>query len=243
MKIKKKAQRKKDIKDIVVETEEIQGFLQDLLIRFRHSFDRYRAIFIAILAGVVLLFIIVAGYYYLTLKWDKEASVLENLAYTSYIEGDYQKAISMYQEILDKYSNSRSTPVSMYYIGNSYLALGQADQAIAAYNKFIEEYDDQDTILPLVSLNLGYAYLNKRDYNNAISSFKQASALKGSLVADRAAYEAARTYEASGDKVSAIERYEYLVKTFPNSPWSQDASAKLNKVQDGTIKEQQQDGR
>jgi outer membrane protein assembly factor BamD (BamD/ComL family) len=84
--------------------------------------------------------------------------------------------------------------------------------------------------------------MNKKDYNNAIAAFKQAAAMKGSPVADRATYEAARAYEVSGDKPSAIERYDYLIKTFPNSPWSQDASAKLSKVKGvpATPQEQQQ---
>lgn len=243
MKIKKKVQRKKDIKDIVVETEEIQGLLQDLLFRLSQAFERYRTIVLASIVAIVILVILGVGYYYLSLKWDREASVLESSAYNFYTEGNYQKAISLYQEVLDKHSGSESATVALYYIGNSYLASGEAGKAIGTYNKFIEDHDDQDTILPLVYLNLGYAYLNMRDYNNAISAFKEASTLKGSLVIDRAAYETARVYETSGDKVSAIERYEYLVKTYPNSPWSQDASAKLSKVQGsvpGVPEDQQQ---
>jgi len=248
VKIKKKVKRKKDIKDIVVETAEIQGLLQDLLFRLSQVFERYRTLVLASIAAIVILIILGVGYHYLSLRWDREASVLEGSAYSSYTEGNYQKSISLYQEVLDKYSGSESAPVAMYYIGNSYLASGQSEKAIGTYNKFIKDHDDQVIILPLVYLNLGYSYLNMKDYNNAISAFKQASALKGSLVADRAAYESARVYETAGDKVSAIDRYEYLVKTYPNSPWSQDASAKLNKVQgnipkDRQPKDHQQDNR
>lgn len=237
MKVKKRAPRKKD----VAEPEEIQTLLYDLFSRVSQTFEKYRSVVLASLSILVILCVAVVVYYYLSQKWNKEASLLENSAYNYYIEGDYQKALSTYQKIEKDYSASKSMAIAMYYAGNSYLALGQNDQAIQAYQKFIEKYKNQDTILPLVYVNLGYAHMNKKDYSNAISAFKQASTLKNSFVADRAVYETARAHEISGDKVSAIERYEYLIKTYPSSPWAQDASAKLNKAQGATVKEEQKD--
>lgn len=241
MKIKKKVPKKKDL----LETEELRGIFYDLFSKVRQAISSYRSVAITSLSVVVIFCIAATVYYYLLTKWDKEAYVIENRAYNYFLEGDYQKALSTYQEILQEYSTGSSVPIAMYYLGNSYLGLGQVDQAIQTYQKFIEKYRNQETILPLVYINLGYAYMNKKDYNNAISAFKEAASLKGSMVADRAVYETARIYESSGDKVSAMERYEYLKKTYPASPWTQDATAKLSprlgKEQEVTTEKHPQD--
>ncbi len=238
--IKKRAPKKKD----VVESEEIRGIVHDISSKVGQTLERNRLIAVVSIALLVILSGAGVAYYYLAQKWDQEASLMENSAYNYYLEGNYKEALSKYQEIVTDYSSTKSMPVAMYYTGNSHLGLGQTDQAIEAYQKFIEKCRDQDTTRPLVYMNLGYAYMNKKDYSNALSAFKEASTLKNSLVTDRAIYEIARTYEITGDKVSAIEKYESLVKTFPNSPWREDAAAKLNKMQGstgGAVKEQPQD--
>lgn len=237
MKIKKRVLRKKD----AAESDEIRSIVSHIFSKAGEG-EKYRLIVIVCFTILVVLSVATTGYYYLCQKWNKEAAVLENKAYNFYLEGNFKDALSKYQEILKDYSATRSMPIAMYYIGNSYLELNQNDEAIKAYQKVAEKNNDKETILPLAYVNLGRAYINKKDYSNAIAAFKQAAAIKDSPVADRAAYETARAYELSGDKSSAIEKYDYLIKTFPNSPWSQDASAKLSKVKGvpATPQEQQQ---
>ncbi|MBI5096230.1 MAG: tetratricopeptide repeat protein [Nitrospirae bacterium] len=244
--IKKRVPKKKDI----AETEEIQSAMFGLVSRAGRTFQKYRLVSLISLILLLALTIGAAAYYYLCQKWDKEAAALQTTAHNYYLEGNYKEALSKYQEIVKDYSTARGAATkyqeivkdysaakgaatAMYYIGNSHLALGEPDQAIMAYQEIIGKHSDQETILPLVYLNLGSAYLGKKDYSNAITAFNQASTLKDSPVADRGVYEIARVHEISGDKAAAIERYQYLIKTFPNSPWKQDASARLNKIQGG----------
>ncbi len=241
MKIKKKAAKKKETAT-VTETERLHSLYDDLTFKVEDSFDKNRTV---IFASISVLVVLCAGaiiYYFMSGRWNKEASVLESAAYNYYVEGDYKDAVSSYQKIIDKYSSGGNAPIAMYYLGNSYLSMGQTDEAIKTYQKIIEKYKSEKTVLPLAYINLGYAYMNKKDYTSAISVFKQVSSLGNSLVADRAVYETALAYEASGDKASAKERYEYLKKAYPNSPWTQDAIAKLNKIQGNAVTIQQQPG-
>lgn len=228
MKIKKKAPKQKEN---ITETERMQDLYEDLSFKFEDIFEKYRAVIIIAIVVIVAGGIGILGYRFLSGKWDKEASALESTAYNYYVEGKYKEAIASYQKITESYSSSDNAPIAMYYLGNSHLGLGQNDEAIMTYQKVIEKYKNEKTILPLAWINLGYAYMNKKDYANAISAFKQAATAGNSLVADRAVYETALAFEASGDKTSAIERYEYMKKTYPNSPLTQDAVAKLNKIQ------------
>lgn len=238
MKIKKKASLKKETVGLS-ETDKLQTIYEDLSFKAGDAFEKNRTVIFASAAVFIVLCIGVLIYFYMSSKWDKEASALEGTAYNYYTDGNYKDAVSSYQKIVEKYSSSGNASVAVYYLGNSYLGLGQADEAIKTYQKIIEKYKNEKTISTLTYINLGYAYMNKKDYAGAISAFKQASSPGTSLVADRAVYETALAYEASGDKVSATERYEYLKKTYPNSPWSQDAVAKLNKIKGNTAAQQQ----
>ncbi len=227
MKIKKRIPKKKEIHD---GREDLQVILKDIQSTSHGFIDKYRTPIIIAVVVISILIIGTVSYKLLTSRWNKNASVIEYKAYNYFREGNYSKAISSFQEITDRYAHSKSAPVALYYTGNSYSGLGQYDDAIRTYKNFIDKYSDEDTILPLVYLNLGSAYMNKKDYNSAITTFKEILTLKDSLVSDRAVYEMAKAYEASGDTVNAIERYEYLTKTYPASSWGQEAKARLSKV-------------
>lgn len=227
MKIKKRIPRKKEGP---YDTEDLQGILQDIESKSIGFFEKYRIpVIIAIVASVI----VIAGaisYKLFASYRNNNAVVIEYRAYNYFLEGNYKESLSSFQEIADKYSGSKSAPVAYYYIGNSYLALGQYDDAIRAYNGFIDKFSEQETLLPLVYINLGSAYTGKNDYNNAMSAFRNVLSLKDSPVADRAVYELARVYEMSGDTASAIEQYENLKKIYPASSWSQEATARLSKL-------------
>lgn len=238
MKIKKKTSTKKETAG-VSETDKLQNIYEDLSFKAGDAFEKNRTAIFASTAVLAALCIGVLIYFYMSGKWDKEATALEGTAYNYYTDGNYKDAVSSYKKIVEKYPSSGNAPIAVYYLGNSYLGLGQADEAIKTYQKIIEKYKNEKSVSALTYINLGYAYMNKKDYSGAISAFKQASLPGASLVADRAVYETGLAYEASGDKVSATERYEYLKKTYPNSPWSQDAVAKLNKISGNTAAQPQ----
>lgn len=227
MKIKKRLPRKKEASN---ETEDLQVILQDIQSKSSGIVEKYRVPVIIAVVAVIIIVAAVLSYQLLSSRWDRNASVLEYRAYNLYLEGNYTKSISAFQEIADKYSGSKSAPVAWYYIGNSYSALGQYDDAIKTYKTFIDKYSSGQTMLPLVYLNLGSAYIEKKDYNNAISAFRNVLSLKDSFTADRAVYEMARAYEASGDTASAIGQYEDLTKNHPASSWGQEAQARLIKL-------------
>ncbi len=227
MKIKKRLPKKKGSTN---ETEELKVILHDLQSKSSGMFEKYRMPVIIAAAAVVILIAVIGSYKLLSARWDRSASVIEYRAYNLYLEGNYSKAISSFQEIADKYSGSKSAPLAWYYIGNSYSALGQPDDAIRAYRSVIDKYSGEETLLPLVYLNLGSVYAEKKDYENAVSAFRNIMSLRDSFAADRALYEMARVYEASGDKAAAIEQYETLTRSHPASSWGQEAKARLGKL-------------
>jgi len=227
VKIKKRVPRKKEGSS---QPEDLHAILQEIETRSTGIFEKYKMPLIIAVSAIVIIIAGAISYKLLTSHWDKKASAMEYSAYNYFQEENYSKSISMFQEIADKYSGSKSARIAYYYIGNSYSALGQYDDAIRVYKIFIDKFPEQDTILPLVYINLGSAYMAKGDYTDALSTFKKVLSLKTALIKDRAVYEMAMAYEASGDTASAIEQYDNLIKTYSSSAWSQEAKARLGKL-------------
>jgi TolA-binding protein len=139
----------------------------------------------------------------------------------------YEKAATLYQELLTNYPRSSSAPFAQYQLGNSYFELKQYDKAIAAYQDFIRRYARHETLLPMVYLRLGYAHLFQGDSQAALADFDQVIKHPKAWNKDQAYYEAGRVNEKLGDKTSAIGKYESLIKEFPKSSWAREAQTRL----------------
>ncbi len=139
----------------------------------------------------------------------------------------YQLAAQRYEEVLTLYPGSASAPFAQFQLGNVYYEMGRYDEALAAYQTFIERYADARTLLPMVRQRKGYAHLATGDLKSALAEFEQVTRVPDAWNKPQAHYEAGRVHEGSGDNEAAISQYESLIKAFPRSPWAQEAQTRL----------------
>ncbi|MGK0188608.1 MAG: tetratricopeptide (TPR) repeat protein/mono/diheme cytochrome c family protein [Verrucomicrobiales bacterium] len=99
----------------------------------------------------------------------KQVDALVQLGNLASAENDYPAAISYFQQALAV----RSDRETYYNIGVTYLAMGQAADAIP-YLKEAIKIDPDD---PLTHLNLGACYFNTGDWTEAESHFRQTTRL------------------------------------------------------------------
>ncbi len=59
-----------------------------------------------------------------------------------YSKGEYEKAISKYEDFLKENPEGNLAVISQYYIGRSYLALGQKAEARKVFKKLIKSNPD-----------------------------------------------------------------------------------------------------
>jgi lipopolysaccharide biosynthesis regulator YciM len=138
-------------------------------------------------------------------------------------EQRWKKSLELFQKAV----NIKSTPVAMFYIGNCYFKLGDYNNAIKEYNRFIDEYRDNEEILPLVYQKLASAYIKIGKDDDALKTLSSLAQFKKGAFRDTALILQARYYESKGEIEEAQKRYEELVRDFPLSPWGLEARRKL----------------
>jgi tetratricopeptide (TPR) repeat protein len=142
-------------------------------------------------------------------------------------EENLSKAIDLYREVVTRYPRTKAAAISQYYLGNSHLELSDHEHAIAAYQDFIQQYNHYPSLLSLVRQRLAYAYLGQGDPVAAKNAFEDVIAFEGALNKDQALYELGRLYETEGKNEEAIQRYQQIVESQPDTIFTTEARIRL----------------
>jgi predicted negative regulator of RcsB-dependent stress response len=169
--------------------------------------------FYAIVTAVILASIIAFGIYMYWSYYQSSAremyAKVQNTTRNISTPDDARASIKVYQELINKYPHSWSARISYYHLGNIYYNLGEIDNAITEYKKFISSTrSDTAGIKFLVLTSLGYCYEAKKDLKVALEYFEKAQK------SDNIGFESigfrniARIYEQLNDKKNALENYK-----------------------------------
>ena len=84
---------------------------------------------------------------------------LYNTAYRDFIRGNYQLALSGFQEFVKQHPNSELVDNAQYWVGEVYYAQGRYQQAIQEFEKVLKLYRNGDKAASAL-LKIGYSYIN-----------------------------------------------------------------------------------
>lgn len=142
-------------------------------------------------------------------------------------EEHLKQAITLYRQVVDQYPRSPSAPVALFRLGNALAHQGDADGAIKAYQRFLDQYSDHRSLVGMVYQRLGYAYLLKKDWDKAVQAFSNVLTIPGALNKDQILFELGKLEEARSQPEGALVRYQDLLKAYPNSLFAGEASARI----------------
>ena len=186
-------------------------------------------------AGVILVIIVaVGGFLIYSFASRNKAKMFEYEGYTIYYNDNQGKFINkkdQYRKALDMFEkayNIRKSPVSLYYIAGCYYELGNYDDALKRLRDFAQRYSNDPTFVPLAYQKMALIYVKKGDVNDAMKTLDAISNMKGNIFKDFALIEYGRLLEKAGKPENAMEKYRELTSKFPNSPFVEEAKAKLS---------------
>jgi tetratricopeptide (TPR) repeat protein len=142
-------------------------------------------------------------------------------------ETNLKESIALYRKVVDDYPRTPSAPLALFSLGNALAQSNELDQAIEAYKRFVSHYGSNQTLLGLVHQKLGYAYLLKGDVEQAAKAYATILEVQGAANRDQALFELARLEESRARPEAASAQYQDLMKTYPNSPLTNEAAIRL----------------
>jgi tetratricopeptide (TPR) repeat protein len=83
----------------------------------------------------------------------------------------------------------------------------------------------------MVYQRLGYAYLLKGDADQAAKAWSAAVEVPGALNKDQALFELGKLEESQSRPEGALARYQDLMKTYPNSPFTGEAAVRIKALE------------
>ncbi len=182
-------------------------------------------------------------------KMEKSSDELVSEGSSAFVSGDYRTAVRAYTDLKDWYPFSKYAILAELKIADSHYYLEEYDEAIIAYEEF-ERMHPRNEAVPYVIYQIGMSWFDQidtvdRDNTPAQSSLIQfmrlieqypesefsGQAKKNIIVCHEnlAGHElyVANFYMKTKKYKAALERFEYLVETYPASKESQEA---LNKI-------------
>lgn len=199
-----------------------------------HSSQGYLRPLLISLGVVILAAAVVGGVFYVDHQAAQKAQDLEREAMrflTAPSASDPQKAdqalkeaIAKYRQIVDQYPRTATAPLALYHLGNTLVQANDQSGAIEAYQRFLASYSSNSSMAGLVQQRLAYLYLLKGDRDQAVKALTGILETPGTLNRDQALFELARLEESQSRPEAAAARYQELIKTYPNSPFTSEAT-------------------
>lgn len=169
------------------------------------------------------------------------------LARTHALAGDYQTAIALYDDVYNQTTNDITKARMDYLKGQAYTALGQMDNAYAAYqdavNNFPAAYDSYQALIILVDagvtvdeLNRGIVDYYAGQYGVALAAFDRYFQSNGANQ-PAALYYSGLALRATGGYKDAIKSWNKLIANYPedrfwDDAWEQKAYTQWNSLGD-----------
>ena len=206
-----------------------------------HRLQNYRRPLLVGLGVVLLAAAVVGGVLYVDRQSAQKAQELEREAMrflTDPAVNDPQKvdqalkeAIARYRQVVDQHPRTPTAPLALYHLGNTLVQANDVSAAIEAYQRYLAFYGSNPSMAGLVQQRLAYAYLLKGEREQAVKALTAILETPGTLNRDQALFELARLEESQSRPEGALAHYQELIKTYPNSPFTSEATIRT-KVMD-----------
>jgi outer membrane protein assembly factor BamD (BamD/ComL family) len=199
-----------------------------------HRLQEYRRPLLVGFAVLLLAAAVIGGVFWMDRQASQKAQELEREAtrlFTARSTGDpknaenvLKEAMAKYREVVEQYPRTATAPLAMFHLGNVQVQANDLAAAIDTYQRFLMLYGGNPALAGLVQQRLAYAYLLKGDREQAAKAFSAIVQSPGTLLKDQALFELARLEESQSRPEGALAHYQELIKTYPNSPFTSEAT-------------------
>ncbi len=153
-------------------------------------------------------------------KRDAELTATARLgvAMQSYNLSDYSTSIGELTQIVDIYSGTRAAGNAVFYLGNSYFMMEDYTQAKTYYQRYIDDYSDNDLFSISSMGGVAACYESQGHFLEAALQYEKAANRYSNLFnAPFYLKDAARCYQLAEDIEKAKMAYQTIIDRYPES--------------------------
>ncbi len=223
-----KAIKKKIVKKTTAELE-----MKGVVSKIKEYTEKKKNVAIIAAAAILIFIAAVSGLFIYSRNNERKAERLEYEAYKMYYghylkqpisaEEQYNKALDLFKKAYD----ARKSPVSLFYIANCYYETGRYDETLTALNELNKRFPDDERFVPLAYYKMATVSLKKGSSEDALKFLDILYKYKTDSFKDLSLIQSGRILEALGRKEEARKKYEELTKNFPQSPFLDEAQARI----------------
>ncbi|HMK77394.1 MAG TPA: tetratricopeptide repeat protein [Thermodesulfobacteriota bacterium] len=183
---------------------------------------------IAVGAGIVLILLLCIFSFK---KWEKKneenayqmfhlAVETYEMVSSPYRDGspqEYRAVLEKFDEVITKYPRTSSGKIAMLFKGNIYLRLGEFDDAIKAYEAFLQKTGKEKLYRSFALDGLGYSYGGKKEYEKAVDAYQRLAGLGEGFQSADAYLGLGRCYEKVGKSKESLENYKSFIRVSKKS--------------------------
>ncbi len=129
----------------------------------------------------------------------------------------YKDAAVQFSEVYGEFSRTNGGKMAVLYAGDAFFKAKEYDLAIEQYEKFLSVFSGEPLLMFLAKESLGYAYEGKEEFAKAAEQFEKTITPEAGENRMFGIINAARCYQASGNKEKAVTLYEQFIQEYPES--------------------------
>lgn len=197
-----------------------------LLDRVQSLWSRFGRLALGVLGGIV---VIGVGFYFTSQaneRRENEASVRLAEANNLFWQGDYDRSLTMSEEISKQYGGTRSGTDALRIAGDNAYWKGDWKASIAHYRNYLAK-NSTGLVADAVRRSLAYAYESDGQLGEAVKLYDQ---LIGRFERESSAeflFAASRCYEAMGKRDEALKRVQRIVNEFGETSYAMQARVRV----------------
>lgn len=141
---------------------------------------------------------------------------------------EYKSILEKFDEVITKFPRTPSGKFAFLYKGNIHLRLSEFEEAIKAYQSFLDKAGKEKLYRLFAMEGLGYAYEGKKDDEKALQSYQKMLEMGESPRMGEAYLNLGRCYEKLGKNKEALENYKAFLKISPKSSMTNTVLRKIS---------------
>lgn len=177
------------------------------------------------IVAIVAIVLIFFGYRFFAQRAEVKAfsmlqttqSEYQSLKAASSAKEAFTKVSEAFQAIIKKYGGNAGGKLARLTFANICYDAGQFDQAIELYKQSLNDFQDAPAVYNLILNNLGHAYQQMGDSQNAAVYFERAATQTDALVREDALFNLGWVYQKLGEAAKSQQTLQKIVDDYPNS--------------------------